>query len=363
MSLSNTSATADTTANFDSLLYAAPVQFHRYEGNPVLGPHPENEWESKVATNPAAWLESDGTVRMLYRAAGNDEQHKVYFGLAESANGFNFKRVSDEPVFRPSEDGFDAGCVEDPRVIKIGDFYYVTYAVRAQPPGQYWLGDDAPWKRDPLSPEAPIALRENYTVTGLAMTRDFKTWFRAGPLTDRSVDDRDVMIFPETINDQWYMIHRPMQWTGPNYGTEHPAIWISQGEDMLAMRQSHLLAKAQFPWECKVGGNTPPMKTNDGWLTLYHGVGPDKKYRLGALVLDLVDPTIVRYRSEGWLLEPAEDYENDGYYKGVVFPCGKLLKDGKLFTYYGGGDKVVAVATCNFEELMSYLRTCPVATS
>lgn len=360
MSLVNTSSSPSTASDFDSAAYAAPVQFERYEGNPVLGPNAANAWESKVATNPAAWLEEDGKVRMLYRAAGHDAQHKVYFGLAESEDGLNFKRVSDEPVFGPSEDGFDAGCVEDPRVIKIGEFYYVTYAVRAQPPGQYWLGDDAPWKPDPLAPEAPIALRENYTVTGLAMTRDFKTWFRAGPLTDRRIDDRDVMLFPEKINNEWYMIHRPMQWTGPGYGTEHPAIWISRGQDPLAMTDSKLLAKAEFPWECKVGGNTPPMRTDDGWLTLYHGVGPDKRYRLGALVLDLDDPTIVRYRSEGWFLEPAEDYELNGYYKGVVFPCGKVVIDGKLHTYYGGGDKVVGVATCDFTALMAYLRDCPV---
>ncbi|MEM9752037.1 MAG: glycosidase [Planctomycetota bacterium] len=360
MTTINSSTSATQAGAFDSALFAAPVQFERFEGNPILGPKPENAWEAKVATNPAAWMEDDGTIRMLYRAAGHDEQHKVYFGLAESRDGFHFTRVSDEPVFGPSEDGFDAGCVEDPRVMKIGEFYYVTYAVRAQAPGQYWLGDDAPWQRDPLAPEAPIAMRENYTVTGLAMTRDFTTWFRCGPLTDRSVDDRDVMLFPETIGGSSYMIHRPMQWTGPKYGTEFPAIWISRGTDPLSMSESQLLAKAEFPWECKVGGNTPPMRTEDGWLTLYHGVGPDKRYRLGALVLDLDDPTIVRYRSQGWFLEPTEDYELKGYYKGVVFPCGKFVKDGKLFTYYGGGDKVVGVATCNFGELMEYLRSCPV---
>ncbi|MBI1336512.1 MAG: glycosidase [Phycisphaera sp.] len=363
MSTATPSATFREPQKFDSAPFAAPVQFQRYAGNPILEPNPANDWENKVTTNPAAWLEADGTVRMLYRAAGHDDQHKIYFGLAESSDGLNFKRVSDKPIFGPSENGFDAGCVEDPRVVKIGDFYFITYAVRAQPPGLYWLGPRAPWKRDPLSPETPIALRENYTVTGLAMTRDFKTWFRAGPLTDRTVDDRDVMLFPETISGQWYMVHRPMQWTGPSFGTDHPAIWISKGKDMFDMGHSRLLAKAQFPWECKVGGNTPPMKTDDGWLMLYHGVGPDKHYRLGAIVMDLNDPTIVRYRSKGWLLEPAADYEVEGYYKGVVFPCGKLLKDGKLYTYYGGGDRVVGVATCDFKELMAYLRSCPVNAS
>ena len=360
MTLASTSIPIWDSHSFDSSAFAAPVQLERHEGNPILGPNADNPWEAKVATNPAAWLEADGTFRMLYRAAGHDEEHKVYFGLASSQDGFEFERLSDEPVFGPSVNGFDAGCVEDPRVVKIGEFYFVTYAVRAQPPGQYWLGDDAPWKRDPLSEDTPISWRENYTVTGLAMTRDFKTWFRAGPLTDRRVDDRDVILFPEKINGKWYMMHRPMQWTGAKYGTDHPAIWISSGDDFLAMGGSRLLAKATFPWECKVGGNTPPLRTDDGWLTLYHGVGPDKRYRLGALVLDLDDPGIVRYRSEGWIMEPAADYELNGYYKGVVFPCGKVVKDNRLFVYYGGGDKVVGVATCDFSDLMTYLRNCPV---
>ncbi|MFP3386596.1 hypothetical protein, partial [Tritonibacter sp. SIMBA_163] len=85
-----------------------------------------------------------GRVRMLYRAAGHDEKHLVYFGMAGSDDGYRFERTSTEPIFGPSVDGFDAGCVEDPRVVKVGEFYYISYAVRAQPPGQYWLGDAAP---------------------------------------------------------------------------------------------------------------------------------------------------------------------------------------------------------------------------
>lgn len=340
--------------------YAAPVQFERYAGNPILSPNPDRHWEAKVATNPAAWIDpGDGRVYMLYRAAGHDEKHRVYFGMAVSDDGYRFERTSSDPIFGPSDDGFDGGCVEDPRVVKIGQFYFITYAVRAQPPGQYWLGDEAPWKPDPLSPEAPIAFRNNFTVTGLLMTRDFKTFFRAGPLTDRTVDNRDVILFPELIDGQWYMIHRPMQWTGGDFGTEHPAMWICRGNDVFDMHDHRLLAKAQQPWEMKTGGNTPPMRTELGWLTLYHAVGPDKRYRLGALVLDLEDPTRVVHRTDRWLMEPETDYELNGYYKGVIFPCGKIVKDDRLMVYYGGADKYVALATCNFTELLDYLKTCP----
>ena len=182
-------------------------------------------------TNPGAWYDAEQKrVVMLYRAAGDDAEHKVYFGLATSRDGFRFERQSDAPVFGPSLDGFDAGCVEDPRIIKIGDWYYVTYASRPFPPGKYWEYEKAEFQ-PPVCPEDfPWIMRENETATGLALTKDFRTWIRAGRLTNPLVDDRDVILFPEKIGGRYYMLHRPMNWTGPKYGTEFPAIWISSGD-------------------------------------------------------------------------------------------------------------------------------------
>ena len=108
-----------------------------------------------------------------------------------------------------------------------------------------------------------------------------------------------------------------------------------------------------------MGVNTPPIKTEHGWLTIYHAVGPDKYYRLGAVLLDLDDPSIVRHRTPDWLLQPEMDYEIEGFYRGVCFPCGAVVIDGTLFVYYGGGDKYCAVATCNLEELVQHLLRCP----
>ncbi len=89
-------------------------------GNPILSPNPAQPWEALVTTNPGAcYDEARGQVVMLYRAAGQDPEHRISFGLATSADGYHFTRASDEPVFGPSHDGFDAGCVEDARVIKL----------------------------------------------------------------------------------------------------------------------------------------------------------------------------------------------------------------------------------------------------
>jgi predicted GH43/DUF377 family glycosyl hydrolase len=105
------------------------MKLTRYEGNPILSPVANHWWESSVTTNPGAWYDQETKqVLMLYRAASNDDQHQIRFGLATSKDGYHFERDSDQPVFSPSLDGFDAGCVEDPRIVKMGDWYYVTYA-------------------------------------------------------------------------------------------------------------------------------------------------------------------------------------------------------------------------------------------
>ena len=88
-------------------------------------------------------------------------------------------------------------------------------------------------------------------------------------------------------------------------------------------------------------------------------MGSDLHYRLGAMLLDLDDPSKVLHRTPDWLIQPEEFYELEGFYEGVIFPCGKVVIDGTLFVYYGGADKYVGLATCSLQELLDHLLTCP----
>ena len=338
------------------------MKLERFNGNPILSPHPEHPWEDLAVFNPAAWYdETSGEVLLLYRAAEAHADYKCYLGLAKSKDGFHFDRVSAQPALGPSTEGFDGATLQDPRIIKIGDWYYVTYACRHYPFGQFWIPEVRERYLKPECPaEFPRYLRINATLTGLALTKDFKSWIRAGWLTDPTLDDRDVVLFPEKIKGKYVMIHRPLEWVGPAYGTDQACAWISFADDLMGFRQSRLLIKNKLPWEAlKLGVNTPPIKTPRGWLTIYHAVGEDKFYRLGAVLLDLDDPSRVLHRATEWLMQPEMDYEIDGFYRGVCFPCGAVVKEGMLFVYYGGGDKCCAVATCRLEELLSYLVSCP----
>jgi predicted GH43/DUF377 family glycosyl hydrolase len=346
------------------------MKLEKYKNNPIISPKMSNAWEASVTTNPAAWYdEQKDEFILIYRAAGHDDEHLVHFGMAKSKDGFHFERCSDEPLFSPPESGVDMGCMEDARIVKFGAYYFITYASRMNPPGKYWELDKGdfsntqyipPHFAEQLPEDLPLAFRTNLTSTHLLLTKNFKEYWRAGRMTDPTVDDRDVIIFPEKIGGKFYTLHRPMSWVGSEYGTDFPAIWIAACDDLLEHKQLNLLIKAEFEWECKVGGSTPPLKTADGWLVLYHAVGPDKRYRTGALLLDLDDPTQVLSRTPDWIMEPDMEWENKGFYDGVAFPCGNVIKDGVLYVYYGGGDMVCAVATCAVEELLGYLKANPV---
>ena len=338
------------------------MRLKRYQGNPILLPHPDHPWEDLAVFNPAAWYDNEtGQVLLLYRAAESHPEYKCYFGLAVSDDGYAFRRVSDQPVLSPSVDGFDAATIQDPRMAKIGEWYYVTYAARHFPFGQFWMPEDQRYHAPRCADDFPKAIRTNATSTGLLLTRDFQSWIRAGRITDPVLDDRDVVLFPEKVAGTYVMLHRPLEWVGPGYGTEEPAIWISFANDVLGFRESRLLARRMFDWEAgKIGANTPPIKTTAGWLILYHAVGPDRFYRLGAMLLDLEDPRIVRYRTRDWIMQPEADYEIEGYYRGCVFPCGKVVIDETLLVYYGAADKVIGLATCDLNELIDTLLMCPV---
>ncbi|MBA6313414.1 glycosidase [Cellulophaga baltica] len=329
------------------------------ENNPVLSPNPANDWESLVVCNPGVWYE-EGTFYMLYRAAGNDKEHQIRFGLATSTDGINFTRTSNKPAFSPSIDGPDMGAVEDPRIVKFGDEFYITYAYRPHPPGQYWNFDHDEILLPDCDKDAPLVLKNNIANSGLLLTKDFKKYRRLGRITQSNLDDRDVIIFPEKINGKFAMLHRPKEWIGEEYGCDKPSIWLRFSDDLMVWEEPStlLLAGINGTWEEKIGGSTPPLKTKDGWLIIYHGVenGGLGYYRVGAALLDLEDPTIVKSRLTNWIMEPEHDYEIDGFYKGCVFPTGNMIIEDTLYVYYGAADRYVGLATCNINELLNELK-------
>ena len=335
------------------------MEIKKYAQNPIMSPIPDNDWEDRCVLNPAViYDEEHEEFVMVYRAAGNDVRHQIKLGLATSKDGIHFTRMSKDPIFEGRHDEPDGGCVEDPRLVKLGDMYYLIYAARAYAPGQYWLPEASfpPIyldETDLRGEEIPAYAKENITVSCLAATKDFRIYKKFGRITEARVDDRDVFLFPEKIDGKYVMISRPKFKDAP---VKMPSIWISFGDDLLEYDKPELLMTGEEWWETqRIGGGTPPIKTDKGWFMLYHGVDDKGVYRVGAVLMDLDDPRKLIARTRNWIMEPDQDFELCGIYEGCVFPTGTVVKGGTLYIYYGCADTHIGLATCDFDELLDYL--------
>jgi predicted GH43/DUF377 family glycosyl hydrolase len=124
--------------------------------------------------------------------------------------------------------------------------------------------------------------------------------------------------------------------------------------------QHRALAKSEQPWENKIGDSTPPLRTDHGWLVIYHAVDSKGVYRVGAMMLDAEDPSKVLARTPLPIMEPETDFEWNGLYPhGVVFPTANVIPDGILHVYYGRADETIGVATANLASLVAHVMRFP----
>jgi predicted GH43/DUF377 family glycosyl hydrolase len=153
------------------------------------------------------------------------------------------------------------------------------------------------------------------------------------------VDSKNCVLFPKKFQGRYVIYHRIP-----------PHIWVSYSESLEDWSKSYhkIVATSQEKWETKkIGSGAPPIETKKGWLFVYHGVDESFTYRLGLALIDRNNPEKLR-RTRRPIFEPREDYE-----KNIVFCCGAVLLDGKMFVYYGADDRAVAVATADVSELLS----------
>ena len=284
----------------------------RYPGNPILKPNPLNVWESLNVFN-AAVVHHNDLFHILYRAQGAD--YVSHIGYAVSEDGFHWSRL-DKPVLSPATE-FEARGVEDPRVTRIGDTFYMVY----------------------------IGYSTHGTRVSLAASKNLIAWERLGIMLPDE-DNKDAALFPEKIGSRYCLLHR-----------RPPDIWLCYSDDLLHWTDHQVIMRPRpNTWEHeKVGIAGPPTKTDHGWLLIYHAVDQNLVYRLGAALLDANDPSIVLHRGEDFILEPREPWEIKGDVPNVVFSCGHVVNDETLYVYYGGAGRVMAVATCSMSEIMNFV--------
>jgi predicted GH43/DUF377 family glycosyl hydrolase len=300
------------------------MELERYKGNPILTPT-TNWWENEAVFNCAA-ARSNGKVHILYRAIGEDRVSR--FGHAITENGLDITERKPDPAYESIGDELEKLGVEDPRITKIDDTYYITYTGVSLYPCcevEPSLVSSAPWR----------------CRVGLLSTKDFKTFTKHGCILP-DMDNKDVVLFPERINGKYVMLHR----TFPN-------IWIAYSDDLLHWYDHKLLMRVQpGSWDCnRIGAGAPPIKTEYGWLNFYHGVDHQRNYRLGILLLDLDDPSKVIGRSAEPILSPREPWEKNGLVPNVVFTCGAIEMGDYYYVYYGGADKVIGIAVMSKSDI------------
>lgn len=332
------------------------LQFNRAKENPIIKPG-VFDWRRLTVFNPAAIM-NNGKFYILERAAGSIQPHKCHIGLLESEDGIHFRHVCNQPVLTPDMIGIPNGSIQDPRVVKIDGLFYMTFAVRP-----YALFNKPPKDFDYrfIYPEWHDAPHGNVTRSGIAVSKNLIDWKFLNFVASPDVDDRNNILFPEKINGKYALLRRPQSAVDLKYKDQKPSIWISYSLNLHEWSEPEIIAGPEWPWEGKkIGASTPPVKTNKGWLLLYHGVDENTVYRVGAMMLDLNNPQKVIARTPDFIFEPQEQYEKMGLIiPNVVFPTGAILKDSLLYMYYGCTDTSIGLATVSLQNLVEHVMLHP----
>lgn len=300
------------------------AQLTRYNGNPILTPSADNDWESRYTLNAAA-LRIKDSVYLLYRAVGSDGISRL--GLAVT-DGFKVLERLSYPVFYPVLAEEQRGC-EDPRLTIIDGQIYMTYTAYDGVIAQI----------------ATASISIDDFISGKA-----DAWQRHGMAFPRFAD-KDAIIFPEKTKYGYAIYHRtePSIWL--SYSPTPYCPWPREGHRIVAGPRSGLMWDAR-----KIGAGAPPIKTKYGWLLIYHGIDKNLVYRLGTLLVDIKDPSHVIYRSPNPILSPEDSYEKGqsgkSWVPNVVFTCGAVPMQDKevldvndeIIVYYGAADTVLCAA-------------------
>lgn len=329
----------------------------RFPHNPVLAPADVNAvWRDparQVVTvhNAGVTMLGEETI-MLFRS--HLRSGRSVLGLARSRNGIDGWQIDPEPALKPAtaDDVFadparreelienEAGGVEDPRIMPIGETYAITYS-------------------------AYHAFVKNRVRVSLATTQDFRAFVRHGPMLDR--DMRNVVLFGEPINGRWVGLFRPNDATEGDVGGIFTQIRIGYTDDWrgnawdIAAAPVMRTGGGPSAFADKIGPGAPPIKTAHGWLNIFHGVRTTmdgNPYVLGVALHDLADPTRVQMASIPILFPSRADCrvpeEAYVHVPNVVFTCGAVRRaDGSILIYYGGNDTVMNVGISHEDVLVA----------
>ena len=183
---------------------------------------------------------------------------------------------------------------------------------------------------------------------GLIKTKDWKNFSREGMIFPPH--NKDCAIFEERVNGKYFALHRP---SSPELGGNY--IWLAESPDLIHWGKHKCIATSRLgKWDsARIGAGAAPIRTKKGWLVIYHGANSAHRYCLGALLLDINNPSIVLARSTEPIMEPKQSYEQTGFFGNVIFTNGHYVKGDDIFLYYGASDEVICGAKLSISEILS----------
>jgi predicted GH43/DUF377 family glycosyl hydrolase len=240
--------------------------------------------------------------------------------LAWSDDGINFS-VEETPALLGAGP-LERFGMEDCRVTRIGDVYHLHYT----------------------------ASSSDGVCVGAISTRDWKSFQRHGAIIPPP--NKDFALFPEKIGDYYYCLHRPTY-----NGLGGPYIWSARSPDLLHWGDHQCVVRPRpGAWDGKkLGAGASPIRTELGWLEIYHGVSHDDQYSLGLLLFDRDNPRKVLARSPHPIMRPSAPYELAGFVGNVVFTNGHIVNGDTVTLYYGAADEYICGATLSLKALLATL--------
>lgn len=244
-----------------------------------------------------------------------------YLRFMWSDDGINFYEDTNYPPIigqRASE----AFGIEDCRVTLVGDKYYLTF-----------------------TEVSSVAVG-----VGMMETFDFRNFIHQGMIFPPH--NKDCAFFPEVINGKFYALHRP---SSPELGGNY--IWLAESPDGVHWGNHQCLMTTRLGcWDSeRIGAGAAPVKTPYGWLEIYHGADSNNRYCLGAVLLDLNNPSKVLARTLEPIMEPVAKYEQTGFFGNVVFTNGQVVDGDIIHIYYGASDEVICGADFSIKEILQTL--------
>jgi len=351
----------------------------------IMGPT-KNKWEARAVLNPSVVRDKNGIDHVFYRAVAKNWVSSIGYARIKGGKIERF----DKPIMRPTK-SYESKGIEDPRVTKIGNVYYMLYTAfdGADAKIAYAISKDLKnWgKKGIISPN--ISVKEARELVKIKKYRD--KWKKQEIYGSRiALWDKDAVLFPKKINGKFVMLHRflpDVQIVKFKKFSElkKDSFWrdyiinLSEGKDDVSLYR-------RYDWEGEhIGAGAVPIETKKGWLLIYHGVNLKKVaflsrifhrvsynfcgvfhrlrnrrlplvYHVGAALLDLKKPEIEITRLKKPLFSPSYSWEREGDVNEVVFPEGVSLKGNNLRIYYGCADTRIGLAEINLKELLSRLK-------